>query len=256
MSRALVVGNWKMNLDYVESIHLTQQLGVLLRAKSVEATDVVVAPPFVDIRSVTSIIEADRLTISVAAQHAHFAESGAYTGEISVAMLKRLGVKYVIVGHSERRTSFGMSNEVVRATIKAVLGAGLTVILCCGEDADVRDSGEATQFVAAQIDSALNGIKSKYSEKIVIAYEPIWAIGTGRAAESEVVREMLDAVRLAVPGDLRDECRVLYGGSVKSENAGELMTASGADGFLVGGASLLAEEFVGIVTVVDDCYRK
>jgi len=255
MTRALVVGNWKMNLDYVEGIHLVQQLGVLLRAKSPEMTDVVVAPPFVDLRSVTSIIEADRLTMTVASQHAHFAESGAFTGEVSVQMLKRLGVKYVIVGHSERRTGFGMNDEIVRATLDSVLAAGLSVILCCGEDADVRDSGEAASFVAGQIASALNGVKSKYSDKIIVAYEPIWAIGTGRAADPETVREMIDAVRLSVPSDMRDDARVLYGGSVKADNAADLIANSGADGFLVGGASLQAEEFVGIVTAVDGCYR-
>jgi triosephosphate isomerase len=245
-----------MNLDYVEAIHLVQQLGVLLRAKSPEMTDVVVAPPFVDIRSVTSIIEADRLTLTVASQHAHFAEGGAFTGEVSVQMLKRLGVKFVIVGHSERRTGFGMSDEIVRATLDAVLAAGLSVILCCGEDADVRDSGEAANFVTGQIASALVGVKGKYSDKIILAYEPIWAIGTGRAADAEIVREMIDAVRLAVPSELRDDARVLYGGSVKANNAADLISNSGADGFLVGGASLQAEEFMGIVNAVDGCYRK
>ena len=256
MKRALVLGNWKMNLDYVEAIHLVQQLGVLLRAKPAERTDVAVAPPFVDIRSVTSIIEADRLNLAVAAQHAHYAESGAFTGEVSVPMLKRLGVKSVIVGHSERRTLHGMDDETVRATTEAALQAGLSVILCCGEDQETRDEGSATEFVSRQIDSALRGVKSKYAEQIVVAYEPIWAIGTGRAADGDTVREMLELVRNAIPSELRSDSRVLYGGSVTAENAAELMTNSGADGCLVGGASLRAEDFVAIVSAVDDCYRK
>lgn len=255
MARATVIGNWKMNLDYVEAIHLVQQLGVLLRANPTTNTDVVVAPPFVDIRSVTSIVEADRLPIGVGAQHVHFNESGALTGEVSNPMLKRLGVKHVIVGHSERRTGFGMTDEIVRATLEAVLTAGMTAVLCCGEDAGTRDAGDAAGFVTAQVTSALRGIKSKFADQVILAYEPIWAIGTGRAADTETVREMLNVVRAAVPIDFQSGSRVLYGGSVTAANATEIMVHSDADGFLVGGASLRAEDFVGIIVAVDGCYR-
>lgn len=254
--RALVIGNWKMNLDHVEAIHLTQQLGVLLRAHTPENTDVVVAPPFVDIRSVTSIIDADRLNIAVAAQHVNPAESGAFTGEVSAAMLKRLGVQSVIVGHSERRELFGMTDEVVSTTVRAALAAGLKVILCVGEGQDIREAGGAEAFVSTQIASALEGLSDRYADSLVVAYEPIWAIGTGLTAEPEVVKETLDAIRGALPTVFAKQTPVLYGGSVKPENAEELVKLSACDGFLVGGASLNAEHFVQIVTAVDGCYGK
>lgn len=256
MRRNLVIGNWKMNLDYVEAIHLVQQLGILHRSLGPDHTDVVVAPPFVDLRSVTSVIEADRLAIQVAAQHAHHRESGAYTGEVSVGMLKRLGVKYVIVGHSERRQGFAMTDDVVSATVDSVLASGMTPVVCCGESMEVREEGRAEEFVSAQIVSALGGVKPKHKGSVVIAYEPIWAIGSGQAADPDVVRAMLDVIRGATPGEIRDDTQILYGGSVTSENARELMVASNADGFLVGGASLRADEFVGIIAAVEDCYRK
>jgi len=255
MTRAIVIGNWKMNLDYVEAIHLVQQLGVLLRASAPINTDVVVAPPFVDLRSVTSVIEADRLPIDVGAQHVHFNESGAFTGEVSMPMLKRLGIKYVVVGHSERRTGFGMTDEIVRATLDAVLAGGMTVVLCCGEDLATREAGHASEFVAHQIGAALEGVNPKFSEQIIVAYEPIWAIGSGKAANTEIVHDMINVVRNAIPSEVRAESRILYGGSVTADNATEILGDSGADGFLVGGASLRAEDFVGIVTAVDACYR-
>ena len=255
MTRAIVIGNWKMNLDYVEAIHLVQQLGVLLRASAPINTDVVVAPPFVDLRSVTSVIEADRLPIDVGAQHVHFNESGAFTGEVSMPMLKRLGIKYVVVGHSERRTGFGMTDEIVRATLDAVLAGGMTVVLCCGEDLATREAGHASEFVAQQIGAALEGVNPKFSEQIIVAYEPIWAIGSGKAANTEIVHDMINVVRNAIPSEVRAESRILYGGSVTADNATEILGDSGADGFLVGGASLRAEDFVGIVTAVDACYR-
>jgi len=254
--RALVVGNWKMNLDHVEAIHLVQQLGVLLRAHTPERTDVVVAPPFVDLRSVCSVVEADRLAISVAAQHVNAAESGAFTGEISAGMLKRLGVNTVIIGHSERREMFGMNDEIVGTTMRSALLAGLRVILCVGEAQDVRELGNAAEHVANQLAAALEGVHDRYFEQIVIAYEPIWAIGTGATASSDSVTEMIDTIRASLPTGLQKIAPILYGGSVKPENAEELTVLGGCDGFLVGGASLNAENFVQIVTNVDGCYGK
>ena len=254
--RALVIGNWKMNLDHVEAIHLVQQLGVLMRAHTPERTDVVIAPPFVDLRSACSVIEADRLNITVAAQHVNPAESGAFTGEISPGMLKRLGVQGVIVGHSERREMFGMTDEIVSTTVRSVLQVGLKVIVCVGEGHDVRESGSAFDFVTNQLTTALEGVNERHFEQIVIAYEPIWAIGTGATATSEAVSEMVDAIRDALPSVPKEISRVLYGGSVKPENAEELIRLGGCDGFLVGGASLNAEQFVQIVTNVDGCYDK
>ena len=254
--RALVVGNWKMNLDFVEAIHLTQQVGVLLRAHPVEHTDVMVAPPFVDLRSVSSVIEADRLALTLAAQHVNPVEAGALTGEISVSMLKRLGVHAVIVGHSERREGFGMTDDIVQQTVSACVSNGLRVIVCCGESADVRQEGEAESFVQSQVASAVAGIKDKYSDLISYAYEPIWAIGSGSAANAQDVSQMLAAVRSALPEAWQSSARILYGGSVNPDNAGELIKQGGADGFLVGGASLKADSFVGIATTVDACYGK
>jgi len=254
--RAVVIGNWKMNLDHVEAIHLVQQLGVLMRAHTPERTDVVIAPPFVDLRSVCSVIEADRLNIAVAAQHVNPAESGALTGEISPGMLKRLGVQRVIVGHSERREMFGMTDEIVASTVRSALQIGLRVILCVGEGHDVREAGGATEFVTEQITTALEGVNERYFEEIVIAYEPIWAIGTGAIATADVVSVMVDAIRDALPPVLKKVMSVIYGGSVKPENAEELITVGGCDGFLVGGASLNAQQFVQIVSNVDGCYGK
>jgi triosephosphate isomerase len=254
--RSLVVGNWKMNLDHVESIHLVQQLGVLLRAHTPERTDVVIAPPFVDLRSACSVIEADRLHIGVAAQHVHSAENGAFTGEVSAGMLKRLGVQSVIVGHSERREMFGMTDAIVATTVRAALLVGLKVVICIGEGHEVREAGNAMNFVIEQMASALEGVNERYFEQIAIAYEPIWAIGTGVTATSDAVGEMVKAIRDALPDGLMKIAPVLYGGSVKPENAEELMLLGGCDGFLVGGASLNAEQFVQIVSNVDGCYGK
>ncbi len=245
-----------MNLDHVEAIHLVQQLGVLLRAHAPERTDVVVAPPFVDLRSSCSVIEADRLSIGVAAQHVNPSESGAFTGEISAAMLKRLGVQRVIIGHSERREMFGMTDEIVATTVRSALQSGLRIILCVGEGSDEREAGEAISFVSAQLASALDGIQESYFDQIDIAYEPVWSIGTGVNASSETVVEMTNAIRRCINPLLRNHAAVIYGGSVKPENAEELIRLGGCDGFLVGGASLNAEHFTQIVTIVDGCYGK
>jgi triosephosphate isomerase (TIM) len=243
-----------MNLDHVEAIHLSKQVGLLLRQRGYEDVDVALAPPFVDIRSVTSVIEADRLPLTVTAQHVHHADAGAYTGEVSASMLRRLGVTRVLVGHSERRQMHDMADEVVAATMQAVWRHGLTAVLCVGEDAMVRDSGGEDEFVTAQVRRALAGAPTSLASQLVIAYEPIWAIGTGRTAESSQVVDMMSTVRKAIPEALQGQVPVLYGGSVKASNAGSLITSGDTDGFLVGGASLSAEEFVGIVGAVADCY--
>jgi triosephosphate isomerase (TIM) len=249
--RPLVAGNWKMNKDFVEAVHLIQQLGVLLRARDVEGVDVMVIPPFTDLRSVTSVIEADRLTVSIGAQHVSAHERGAYTGETSVAMLARLGVGTVVVGHSERRRLFGMDDDVVAATLAAVRRGGLTPLLCVGEDEESRSRGDHERFVTAQIRHALAGAPSG---PLIVAYEPIWAIGTGTPATTEDVALMAGVVRAALAESARETTRVLYGGSVGASNAGELARAGGVDGFLVGGGSLDAEEFAAIVVATHDCY--
>jgi triosephosphate isomerase (TIM) len=253
-ARALVMGNWKMNLDHVEAVHLGQQLGVLLENRPPEHTDVVVVPPFVDLRSVTSIAASERMKLTVGAQHVNPNDHGAHTGEISVAMLKRLGVEWVLVGHSERRSMYAMNDDVVAETLRTVVRAGLRAVLCVGENEARRDAGEHEAFVHAQLVSALGGLEERFRELVTIAYEPIWAIGSGRSASAEQIRDMADFVRSVLVSLGCAGARVLYGGSVNAENAGDIMESGQVDGFLVGGASLKAESFMGIVGACDDCY--
>ena len=253
-NRPLVIGNWKMNLDYVEAVHLAQQIGVLLRAKPSEYTDVVVAPPFVDLRSVRSVVDSERIPVAVGAQHVNPNDNGAHSGEVSTMMLKRLGVEWVLVGHSERRTKYAMSDAVVAATLRTVCANGLHAVLCVGEDESVRESGDHERFVTQQLESALAGFDLRQGQLVSVAYEPMWAIGTGLTATSAQVSSMTEHLR----ADLRrlglTESRVLYGGSV-SDNATALLVESGVNGFLVGGASLKAESFLAIVRASDDCYN-
>jgi triosephosphate isomerase len=240
-----------MNLDHVEAIHLVQQLGVLLRAHSHDHVDVMVLPPSVDLRSVTSVIDADRLPIQVGAQHVSQHERGAYTGEISAAMLRRLGVGAVLVGHSERRQLFAMDEDTVAATFGAVQRASLRPILCVGETDEVRRGGEQVAYVTEQLDRAMVGA---LDTAFVVAYEPIWAIGTGVSAQVEEIEEMAVTIRRALPEARRTDTAVLYGGSVTADNVAEIARRGRVDGFLVGGASLRAEEFVAIVAQAHDCY--
>lgn len=252
--RPLVIGNWKMNLDFVEGLHLTQQIGVVLKNRPLEHTDVVLAPPFVDLRSVSSVIESERLGVGLGAQHVNPHENGPHTGEISTSMLARLGVNWVIVGHSERRTHYFMSDEIVASTLSAVLRAGLHGVLCVGENLEQRDAGEAHELVRAQLESALQGRDARYVDAVVVAYEPLWAIGTGVTATSEQVREMTAFIKTTLAALQLKDSRVLYGGSVTPNNASDLVREGGVDGFLVGGASLKAESFCAILQACDDCY--
>ncbi len=252
--KPLVIGNWKMNLDFVEAVHLGQQIGVLLKNRPAEHTDVVVAPPFVDLRSVTSIVASERIAVTVAAQHVNPNENGAHTGEISVAMLQRLGVEWVLVGHSERRALYAMDDAIVAATLRAVVRSGLKVVLCVGEALDVREEGDQDEWVRRQLRAALEGLDERFGELVTVAYEPIWAIGTGLTATSAQVYEMMTHVRSVLAGLKLVDARVLYGGSVNAENAASLVAEGHVDGFLVGGASLKAESFLAIIGACDDCY--
>jgi triosephosphate isomerase len=252
--KPLVIGNWKMNLDYVEAVHLGQQLGVMLKNKPAEHTDIVVVPPFVDIRSMTSIIESERIAMDVGAQHVSAYDNGAYTGEISTTMLKRLNVQWVLVGHSERRAMYDMTDEVVLSTLQAVVRSGLKVVLCVGEALSVREANEQNDFVTQQLKSALEGLDEKFHELVTVAYEPIWAIGTGLTASSDQVGAMTIHLRSVLAQLSLGAARVLYGGSVNGENAATLLGEGGVDGFLVGGASLKAESFMSIIQTCDDCY--
>jgi triosephosphate isomerase (TIM) len=253
-TRSLVIGNWKMNLDFVEAVHLGQQIGVILKNRPAEHTDIVVAPPFVDLRSVMSIVDSERINIDVGAQHVSANDNGAFTGEISTSMLKRLNVSWVLVGHSERRSLFGMDDAVVAATLRAVVHSGLNAVLCVGENVDVRDAEGQNEFVGAQLKSALEGLDDKYFDQVTVAYEPIWAIGTGRTANGQQIAAMTTFIRSVLHNGEMTANRVLYGGSVNAENAASILVEGSVDGFLVGGASLSAEGFLAIVQACDDCY--
>ena len=253
-TRPLVVGNWKMNLDFVEAVHLGQQIGVMLKNRPSEHTEIVVAPPFVDLRSVASIVDSERIAIAVAAQHVNAHENGAHTGEVSASMLTRLGLTWVLVGHSERRAMYAMDDATVAATLRTAVRAGLKVVLCVGEALATRDAGNQDEWVRAQLRSALTGLDDRFVELVTVAYEPIWAIGTGRTADADQVHAMMTHVRTVLAGLKLRDARVLYGGSVSAENAASLVAEGGADGVLVGGASLKAESFLAIVQACDDCY--
>ncbi len=256
MTRGLVVGNWKMNLDHVEAVHLTQQLVSVLASRPAEHVEVAVAPPFVDLRSVTSVIEAERSAITVVAQHVSDHEHGAFTGEVSVAMLKRLGITGVLVGHSERRSLFHMDDAVVATTMRAVRRGGLRAIVCVGERLETRESGGERAFVRAQLATALDGLADEGEDGVAIAYEPVWAIGTGRTPTTEQVSDMAGEIREEAARWGFASARVLYGGSVNADNAAVIAIEAGVDGFLVGGASLKAESFGAIVGACNDCYAE
>jgi len=254
MNRPLVIGNWKMNLDYVEAVHLIQQIGVILKNKPLEHVGLVVVPPAVDIRSVTSVVDSERVALEVGAQHASMYEAGAHTGEVSVSMLQRLNVKWVLVGHSERRAMYAMTDEVVAQTLRTVVRQGLRAVLCVGEELGVREAEGHDEFVTAQLHAALEGLDEKWRPLVTIAYEPVWAIGTGLTASTEQVRDMTEHIRTVAASLSLSDVHVLYGGSVNAENAAALMSEGRVDGFLVGGASLKAESFLAIGQAANDCY--
>lgn len=248
MSRKpLMAGNWKMNLTHLEGIQLVQSLAYHLGPEDYEATDVAVIPPFTALRSIQTLIEGDDLAIRLGAQSCHWQDSGAFTGEIAPPMLAALHCEYVLAGHSERRTLFGETDEIVNRKVKAVLSHGITPILCVGETAEQRDADQAEPVITGQVTDSLSGVEGDSVAGMVIAYEPVWAIGTGRTALPEdadggcgVVRE---TVRSLYGDVVADEVRVQYGGSVKPGNVKELMAQPQIDGALVGGASLSADDF-------------
>ena len=249
--RPLISGNWKMNFDHHEALHAVRDLGLRLQPADVGPVDVSIHPPFTDIRTVQSVIEPDGIPVVIGAQNCAIEDSGAFTGEVSPLMLAKLHVEYVIVGHSERRRLFGETDEVVAAKLRAVLRNGMTPVCCVGETIDEREAGAAKDRLADQVESAVSGLAAEVVGGLVIAYEPLWAIGTGNAATPDDaqdacrwVREVLGRSAGAEAGDL---VRIQYGGSVTGENAQALLECPDVDGALVGGASLDAAEFVGIV---------
>ncbi len=242
----LISGNWKMNLTHFEAIQYVQELAALLRAGPLRPGRALsIHPPFTALRSVQTALESDAVPVALGAQNCHEAEKGAYTGEVSAEMLAKLNVSYVIVGHSERRQLFGESDGTVRAKADAVLKKEMTPIICVGETLEEREAGEARTKVTGQLEAAIGKRPAAVVGRLVIAYEPIWAIGTGKTASLEDAEEMAAHIRAEAERLAGEEAasflRVQYGGSVNIENAGDLLACKNVDGLLVGGASLKAE---------------
>ncbi len=248
--RPLMAGNWKMNLTHLEAIALVQKLAFSLTPAELDAVEVVVLPPFVSLRSVQTLVDGDALRIRYGAQDLSPHDSGAYTGDVSGLMLAALGCSYALVGHSERRTHHGEGDDVVAAKLQAAVRHGLTPMLCVGEELAVRDAGQQVPHCVTQVALALQGVPPEVARSLVVAYEPVCAIGTGRVATPEDAQEVCGEVRRTLAGlydqQVADAVRVLYGGSVKASNVQALMRQPDVDGALVGGASLAAEEFADI----------
>ena len=248
--RPLMAGNWKMNLNHLEALALVQKLAFSLSPEDLAAVEVVVLPPFVDLRSVQTLIDGDRLAIGFGAQDLSPYDAGAHTGDVSGPMLAKLGCRYVLVGHSERRAEYGETDVVVRGKVQAAVRAGLVPVLCVGEQLAVRREGRQVEHCTTQLRAALEAVPIEAVRTMVVAYEPVWAIGTGETATSEDAQQVCAALRTTLaelyPGELADGVRVLYGGSVKGANVADLVAQPDIDGALVGGASLDADEFAWI----------
>jgi triosephosphate isomerase len=249
--RPIVAANWKMHKTHLEAIQTVQKLSYLLDKADAEKVEVVICPPFTALRSVQTLIESDRLPYALGGQDVYWEEKGALTGEVAPGMLQALKVAYVIVGHSERRERFGETDAEVARKIKAVFAHDMVPILCVGESAEERDTGRTTEKVVGQIREGLSKVDAERASRAVIAYEPIWAIGTGRACApsdaGEVIRAIRDTLETMYSTDVAETVRVQYGGSVKAGNIREFMAHPEIDGGLVGGASLDPEEFALIV---------
>lgn len=250
MRKPLMAGNWKMNLTHLEAIAVTQKLSYGLTDKDYDAVDVAVIPPFVDIRSVQTMVDGDKLRLAYGAQDVSPEKPGAFTGDISASMLAKLGCSFVIVGHSERRTIHSESSALANRKARAVLDHEMVPIICIGEELAIRESGGHVNHVLTQLRESLAGIHKPDLKKIVIAYEPVWAIGTGRTATPQDAQEVCAAIRQELvkigSTEIAENCRILYGGSVKAINIVEIMKEEDIDGALVGGASLDPEEFARI----------
>ncbi len=251
MRKPLMAGNWKMNLNHLEAIAVTQKLVYSLDDKDYDAVDVAVIPPFTDIRSVQTLVDGDRLRLLYGAQDVSPDSNGAFTGDISASMLSKLGCTYVVVGHSERRAIHKEDDALVNRKVKAALAHDLVPIFCVGEELAVRESGAHVSHVIRQLRAGLANLSKPELKKIVIAYEPVWAIGTGKTATPEDAQEVCAAIRGEIEEigspEIAQDMRILYGGSVKSANIAEIMKKPDVDGALIGGASLDPEELAKIV---------
>jgi triosephosphate isomerase (TIM) len=248
--KPLIAGNWKMHHTHLEAIQVVQKLSYRLDKKDYDKVDVAVCPAFTALRSVQTTLDADRIPIALGAQNVHPEAKGAFTGEISPGMLAKLNVRYVIVGHSERREIFGETDDFVHRKVRAVLEAGMQPILCVGETLDEREAGETDAKVRRQIAEDLAGISGAHAEDVVVAYEPIWAIGTGKTATADDANATIATIRSQLRdtvGGAAETVRILYGGSVKPGNTAELMAQPEIDGALVGGASLDPDDFARII---------
>jgi triosephosphate isomerase len=245
-----MAGNWKMNLNHYEANTLVQKLAHTLTEKDLSAVEVVLLPPFTDIRTVQTAVDGDKWMIGYGAQDVSAHAAGAYTGEVSAGMLAKLGCSYIVAGHSERRQYHHETDELVNAKAKAALANGITPILCIGEGLDIREKGEHVRYTLAQLDGGLAGLTGEQAERVVVAYEPVWAIGTGKTATPEDAQEVIGAIRTRIghlySTSVAQIARVLYGGSVKANNIAAIMGQPDVDGALVGGASLDADEFAKI----------
>jgi triosephosphate isomerase len=249
--RPIVAANWKMHKTHLEAIQAVQKLSYLLDEQDAERVEVVICPPFTALRSIETLLQSDRLPYGLGAQDVHWEDKGAFTGEVSPGMLEALRVGYVIVGHSERREHFGETDETVNKKVRAVFGHRMTPILCVGETLQEHDTGGAEDKVSRQIRADLQGVSAEDAATVVVAYEPIWAIGTGRNAEAADAGQVVGLIRETLGSlyskEVADAVRIQYGGSVKPGNIREFMAHPEIDGALVGGASLDPEEFALIV---------
>ncbi len=253
----LMAGNWKMNLNHQEAVVLVQKLAWTLSDKKHDhaRVEVVVLPPYTDLRGVQTLVDGDRLEIRYGAQDVSTHDAGAYTGEISASMLAKLGCSYVVVGHSERREHHAESDATVNAKARKAAEAKMTPIVCVGEGLEVRKEGRQVEYTLAQVDGSLAGFSAEEVARLVVAYEPVWAIGTGEVATPDDAQEVCGAIRARIAEawsqEAADAVRILYGGSVKANNVAGIMEKPDVDGCLVGGASLQADEFGGICRFYD-----
>ena len=249
--RPLISGNWKMHHNHLEAIQVVQKLSYRLTSDDYAEVDVSVHPPFTALRSIQLLLDDQRIPIALGAQNCHWDPKGAMTGEVSVPMLAKLDVVYVIVGHSERRELFGETDDEVRRKLEAVIAGGMTPILCVGETLEERESGGTEGKVSGQVEAGLKGLPAEQAASLVVAYEPIWAIGTGRTATPDDAQGTIGLIRQVATGlfggEVAERIRIQYGGSVKPTNIAELMAQPDIDGALVGGASLDPDEFARIV---------
>jgi triosephosphate isomerase len=254
--RVLIAGNWKSNLTHLEAVALVQKVAFMLRDSDIEAVEAVVLPPFTALRSVQTVVEGERFGVGFGAQDLSEHPGGAHTGDVSGGMLAALDCSYVVVGHSERRAEAGDTDSRVAAKVRAAYAADIVPILCVGEGIEQRRAGDHVGYATGQLRAAIDGLPAEQAGRLVLAYEPVWAIGTGEVATPDDAQEVCAALRATLAGSYDDTLaagvRVLYGGSVKPDNAPELMEQPDIDGALVGGASLSADDFVRIVRYRDE----